>query len=188
MEEASPDVVLLGYVVNDAEPQHTVPTHPDAEHRHVSLWLLERAKEVANRLGSAKDPIFRLGYSRHSLSYADGFREESPKWRRSRAALARMARLCRQRKVPLLVFMLPDFDEHFDESYRPAPIHARVRGWCKELGLPFHDLLERLRGKKHKRYRLREGHPNARGHEAIAGYMAEVLGRAWAGSGSDRGR
>ena len=188
MGEAVPDVVLLGYVVNDAEPQHTVPAHPDEVHRHVSLWLLERAREAVNRLGSAKDPIFRLDYNRHSLDYMAGFRAESPKWRGSRAALGRMARLCRQRKVPLLVFMLPDLDEHFDESYRPATIHAQVRRWCKELGLPFYDLLERLRGEDHKRYRLQQGHPNARGHEAIATYMAEVLGRAWATKGGSRGK
>lgn len=174
---AAPHVVLLGYVVNDAEPQHTVGASPDAEHRYVKLWLLERAKELVNRLGSDRDPIFELGYRRHSLNYLEGFEARSPKWRESRAALARMARLCQDRKVPLLVFLLPDFDEHFDESYGPAPIHAKVKQWGKELGLPVYDLLDRLRGKGHKQYRLEEGHPNEKGHAAIAAFVAEVLNR-----------
>lgn len=173
----APDVVVLGYVVNDAEPQHTMPASPDSEHRYVRLWLLERAKELSNRLGSDRDPIFELGYRRHSLTYLRGFAAHSPKWRESRAALAQMARLCQQKKVPLLVFLLPDFDEHFDESYGPAPIHQKVKQWGKELGVPVYDLLDRLRGEGHKQYRLDEGHPNEKGHAAIAGFVAEVLNK-----------
>ena len=41
--------------------------------------------------------------------------------------LGRMARRCKELEVPLVVVLLPDFDEHFDESYRTAPIHAAVR-------------------------------------------------------------
>ena len=175
--EADPDLVLLGYVVNDAEPQHTVAAPPDLEHRFVKVWLLEKARELVNSLGSGDEPIFQLNYYRHSLDYRRGFAAHSPKWRESRAALARMARLCRARKAPLVVVILPDFDEHFDESYGAALIHARVKQWGAELGLPVYDLLDHLGGKDHKQYRLEEGHPNERGHAVIARYVAQVIRR-----------
>ena len=176
-QKAAPDVVVLGYVVNDAEPQHTVPVSPDALHRFVDLWLLERAKALVNRLGSEEAPIFQPRYHRHSLDYLRGFAAHSPKWRQSKDALGRMARYCRQRKVELLVFILPDLDEHFDESYRPAPIHTKVKQWGKELGVPVYDLLDRLRGKDHRVYKLEGGHPNEKGHAAMAAYVAEVLNK-----------
>jgi len=168
LDQAAPQVVLLGYVVNDAEPQHTVPTSPDLEHRYVRSWLLDRARELINL-----EPRIH----RHSLDYLRGFAEQSPKWRASKAALARMARLCRERKVSLVVVILPDLDEHFDASYRPAPIHAAVKSWGKELGLPVYDLLDRWRGKDHKQYKLAEGHPNEKGHQAIAAFVAEVMNK-----------
>ena len=175
-DQAAPHAVLLAYVVNDAEPQHTVPTSPDVVHRHVGSWLAERARQAVNALGDEARPLFRLRYHRHHTDYLRGFAPTSPKWQASKAALGRMAALCRRHGVPLVVLILPDFDEHFDASYRATPIHRQVKAWCKELGLPVHDLLvQRLKGQDHKLFKLAGGHPNANGHAEIAAQAVEAL-------------
>jgi hypothetical protein len=153
--------VVVGYVVNDAEPQGNVPQPPSITYRYVRSWLWEDARELL--LGRSSRKIVA------SVRYLDGFQPASPKWRDSKAALGRIALTCRKAGVPLLVLVLPDSTEPFDASYPYGTIHREVMAWSRELGVPAFDLMDTFRGRNHADYMVpSDGHPNARAHDLIA--------------------
>jgi hypothetical protein len=95
MPRFQPDQVVLGYVVNDAEPQANAPQPPAITYRYLRSWLWEDARElVARQLPGQSD--WRSPHKLvTSVRYPDGFQPTSPKWRESKAALGRIAHICR---------------------------------------------------------------------------------------------
>lgn len=172
MPKYQPDRVVVGYVVNDAEPQGNVPQPPAVTYRYVQSWLWEDARELLLRPSSHKLAT--------SVRYLDGFQPASPKWRESKAALGRIALSCRRAGAPLLVLVLPDTTEPFDASYPYGSIHGQVLAWSRELGVPAVDLLDTFRGRNHVDYMVpADGHPNARAHDLIAAELRDwIVGSA----------
>jgi lysophospholipase L1-like esterase len=172
----APDVVLVAYAMNDAEPQWTVPPAPRQTYGDARLWALEFAKDRVNATFFPQAPVFRVRLRRHDLDYVAGFRPESGKWRNAKRALAGIADFARARGVPLVVLIVPDFTEDFDASYCCALIHARVSGWARELGAHVVDLLPHFEGTDHEAFWIEgDGHPNARAHRRIAEILVPVL-------------
>lgn len=178
-----PDVVVLGYGMNDAEPQLTVPMPPEERHRFVRSWLLEMIWETTNRVVGSE--VFRPDAYQHATgprAYLAGFDRDSPKWRVSRDAFRRIARLCRSRGMTLLVFVLPDVTEDLGEDYTYLPIHEAVQAWGREESVRVVDLLPVFRGEDRRRLRVPgDGHPNREAHariaRTVANEVAVVLGR-----------
>jgi lysophospholipase L1-like esterase len=173
-----PDVVLLAYVMNDAEPQGTVPWPPARTFRGCPLWIWEDVKEQINARLLGPDHAFPLCKQVHDFDYGKGFLPDSRKWRESRAALAGIAEVCRARGVTLVVAILPDFTNEFDERYRWRSIHETVARWGSELGITTFDLLPSFLRERvpSSRYRVEgDGHPNAAAHRRIGELLADDL-------------
>ncbi|HVN39522.1 MAG TPA: SGNH/GDSL hydrolase family protein [Myxococcota bacterium] len=95
--------------------------------------------------------------------------------------LARLARLAREHELPVVVALLPAFDQPFDH-YRYAALHARMRATASRMpALPWIDLLPDFRGTGVDARRLGvDGlHPNRAG----AALLAEILYRHLAARG-----
>lgn len=165
-----PDAVVLGYVVNDAEPSTAMPVPPEEAYRHSTSWFLTEVAERLNRrvfrrrvLPSAKDD---------PGEYLDGFEEGSVKWRDSREALRQMRDLSAAAGATFTVLMLPDFTQPFDDRYAYRKIHSAVADWCRDLHIPEFDLLNTFRRQDHEAFWVPwDGHPNAEAHR----WMAEIL-------------
>lgn len=170
-----PDIVVLGYVMNDAEPSTALPTPPDETFRHTRSWFLAELAEILNRhvfkrrvLETRKDTV--------STAYLDGFAERSPKWRDSKQAIREMRDRCAAAGIPLVVLILPDFTQDFDDRYGFQKIHDAVASWGRELDVPVFDLLKNFRGEDHQALLVPwDGHPNAEAHRRIAEFLADRI-------------
>ena len=172
-----PDVVVLGYAVNDAEPQATVPVPPQARYRDAVSWMWEDAKSLVNR---ALPPGRRLTLRKlePSTNYADGFQRGSEKWQMSRLALRAMARLCEERHVPFIVLVLPDTTQTFGFGYPDTFVNEAVASWAGEIGVRSVDLRTPLLERDHLDYMVPgDGHPNARAHEEFARVLRDEIVR-----------
>lgn len=171
-----PDMVVVGYAMNDAEPQMNVPQPPGTTYRYAISWAWEDARELVMRRLLGASEWASPNKSGPSFDYARGFEERSRKWRESKAALARIALGCRHAGIPLLVMVLPDFTQQFDAGYPDTIIHRAVTAWGEELGIETADLMPVFRGQDHQLFSLQgDGHPNARAHEVLAGVLRDRI-------------
>ncbi|MDF1666490.1 MAG: GDSL-type esterase/lipase family protein [Planctomycetota bacterium] len=164
-----PKVVILGYVVNDAEPQLNVPSAPAVKFRDQSSWLwYSITRQTERGLGVEKGSLTPKLYE-HSGQYADGFAKDSVKWKESREALKQIAEFCKRKDVPLVVVMFPGFSSSLKDDYPFKKIHDAVGQWTSELKIEFRDQLDLFKGRDYKLLHVPlDGHPNSNTNKEIA--------------------
>jgi lysophospholipase L1-like esterase len=164
-----PDYVVLGFVMNDAEPQNTVPQNPNELYKYASSWMLESLKFfwIQKHFRGSRFLSSRLYY--YNGKYLKGFESDSGKWKEARQALKGIKELCASRHSGFLVVILPDVTENLDDTYRFTPIHNTVMRWAKDLKIDAIDVLPAFRGKNRDDYSVPDdGHPNKKANEIIA--------------------
>jgi lysophospholipase L1-like esterase len=170
-----PDAVVLGYVMNDAEPSTAMPVPPAEIFRHANSWVLAEAADLLNRhtfkrraLPSAKDY--------YAGNYLEGFEAGSVKWRDSREAIRQMRDLSAAAGTSFSIFILPDVTQELDERYTWRTIHEAVSRWGRELNIPTYDLLDAVRGRDHQTLLVPwDGHPNAQAHTELANVLVTKI-------------
>lgn len=177
-DRVRPDVVVLGFVMNDAEPPRSVPCPPDVLYGFSDSWLLEELKAVVNaRFPPSATPFESLLFQRRD--YREQFAPGRPEREACRAALEGIAARCRAADVPLHVFVLPDLSRPTGDGYPFRDIHATVLGWAAELDVPAVDLLDAFAGADHLDWAVPgDLHPNAAAHRVFAAEMARTLAAA----------
>ena len=182
-DQYKPDLVVLGYVMNDAQALVKIPRPPDYTYRHVGSVLFEEAKPMLNWLSRAlvrDEQLFRADkLDDGSNNYRRSFEEDSIAWRLSKNALAGMARFCEAKGADFRVVVIPDFTEPFDSRYSCDYIHQAVRSWGREDGYPVKDLLPGFHNQDSSQMRVKyDGHPNELGHRQIAELVLPGVYRA----------
>ena len=181
-----PDVVVLGYVLNDSEDDTA------AEARRAADWVEER-REAASPSLLDRSALVRLVRTRvratiENRRRVEGFRsmyaDDYPGWVAGRRAIKAIGGMCRERGVPLVVVIFPLFGNPLDERYPFADVHAKVAQAAGEAGAKVVDLLPLYRGLD---WRLLvvdgadDEHPNEIAHriaaQAIARAVDEVVPR-----------
>jgi hypothetical protein len=175
-----PDLVLVGYVLNDSENETS------AEKRRAEEWL-ERRRQVAAPRFWDHSALFRfvrlrieatLENHRRLADYKDLYADGSPGWTASRQALRKMGGLCRERGIPLLVAIFPLFGNPLDERYPFPDIHAKVGQAAREAGAQVVDLLPVYRGLRWDLLVVDgydDEHPNEIAHRIAAGVLVRAL-------------
>jgi hypothetical protein len=173
----APDVVLVGYVLNDSEDAEA------AEARRAVDWsqpkgprgLLDHSalvRLVRGRLWATAENRRRMeGYK---SMYAD----DAPGWIAARKALKTMGALCRERGVPLVVAIFPLFGNPMGDDYPFAEIHAKVSEAASEAGAKVVDLLPAYRGLRSELLvvdGVDDEHPNEIAHRIAAGVILHAL-------------
>ena len=185
-----PDVVVVGYVLNDSEDENA------AEARRAADWIEERehppAPSVLDRSALfrlVRDRVWAtLENRRRVLDFRSMYAESYPGWAAARRALKAMGGTCRERGVPLVVAIFPLFGNPLDDRYPFADIHARVGQVAAESGAMVVDLLPFYRGLD---WRLLvvdgadDEHPNEIAHRIAAQAISRAVERVTADS---RGR
>jgi hypothetical protein len=183
-----PDVVVLGWVLNDSEDEDA------AEARRAADWV-EEAEREPSALGSLLDrsALVRLVRKRvratmenreRIRNYRSMYADDYPGWVVAQKALRTMGGLCRSRGVPLVVAIFPLFGNPLDDRYPFAREHAKVAQAAAEAGAKVADLLPQFRGLRWELLVVdgpRDEHPNEIAHriaaQAIERAIDEVVPR-----------
>jgi len=173
-----PDVVVLGFVLNDSEDASA------AETRRAAEWA-EPKEKPRSVLG--RSALFRLVSARlwataenrrRIAGYRSMYADDAPGWIAARAALRRMGGLCRERGVPFVVVIFPLFGNPLDDRYPFTEIHAKVAQAAGEAGAKVIDLLPAYRGLRWDLLVVNgvdDEHPNEIAHRIAANVILHAL-------------
>lgn len=181
-----PDVVIVAYVLNDAEPtagppDGKPPAAPTGDARasfsRAHIWLKDTSclyrflSPKAGALLGAFNARYAVGRTQEIMH---SFRESSPGWKISRRALSDIATESRNLGAECLVCVFPMMLE-FD-TYPLRDAHQRIVRFCRDNGVYVFDLLPQLDGESASQLTVfLDGHPNARAHEIFAEKIFDYL-------------
>jgi len=182
----SPDYVLVGFAINDFNPnadgmvyQMLLFSNPDIDPEQIDRSLLGRILEKT-RLGYVVYHRLSLlfGPDRSGASYADRFLNGRST---VEVGLELLSKLQREFGFESLIFVVPGLDRSFDE-YRHQAVHDRLAQTLRSFpDLQSIDLLPDLAQREpHARLLATDGfHPNPRGHAMIAELLQREIRKRW---------
>jgi lysophospholipase L1-like esterase len=162
-----PDMVLIAFFINDAEPTP----------REERNWLARQSSLYVFMAsfwdGILRETGFRPPYSDY---YRALYEADKPGWIQCQQAFKDLMATCRQEHIDLKVAIVPEL-HHLDSSYEFPQVHAAIRGLSQEGAAGVIDLLDGLSGQDPPSLWVSPGdpHPNARAHQIIAGQLYEAL-------------
>jgi lysophospholipase L1-like esterase len=129
-KEMKPDVVVLNYFINDAEPQPS---------RQTSIWKEYSYGYVF--LASAIDKLSRqyFGKADWKTYYRGLYRDGGPGWVAAQQAIGQLADYCRDNDIKLLIVSYPELHELRDYPF--PEVTAGVEAVAKAHDVAFLDLL-----------------------------------------------
>jgi lysophospholipase L1-like esterase len=188
-----PDVVVLGYVLNDAEDTQAMA---ERQARYAEEWRQRREEKRRRRIAGPplheRSALFRwvrarveaTGANRRSIEdYVLMYRDDEPGWLAAQRALRDMGEACRSRGVPLVVLVfpklaLPSRGMSLDERYPFAAIHAKIARAAGDAGANVVDLFPAFRGLRWE-VLVADGvddeHPNEIAHRIAARSLVAAL-------------
>ncbi len=183
VDRYEPDMVVLGYVMNDAEPQQSVPQRLSVRYKYVTSWMFAYLKEQINSYIFDGKPVLNTGVVDVLEDYLPAMQKNGPAWVEAREAFADMIALCHKRNIPLIVVIYPDYTQEFDDRYSYQAIHEEVFEWADKSGVRTVDMLPYMRGKDANNYRVKgDGHPNGKAFAEAAQVLAPVIHESLEGS------
>jgi len=176
-----PDLLFLGYVLNDAESAGA------SEQRRAEAWRAEMSPQGPPPSFWRRSVLFSLiadrlratrGNRERVRNYLALYEDDQPGYRAAVQGLADIARLAHAHKVPLIVAVFPLFGNPLDRAYPFEAIHKKLEEVCRPLGLLFVDLLPYYRGLDWKLLVVEGGadeHPNEVAHRIAAEALLRVV-------------
>lgn len=162
----NPDVVVLNYFVNDAEP---VPaSRPPG-------FLQKNCMSCAYFLGRIDTFLRSLSPAKEWTSYYLGLygHGSGPGWLASKASIEKLANFCKAKGIALVVVNLPEM--HDVGNYKFSEITSLVEQAAKENGAPFIDILPYLKNETSSKLWVTVPDPHPNGY--ANGFIAEGLFR-----------
>ncbi len=193
---SQPDLVLVGFTLNDPEPSNKGLARGlrASTNRRLPPGWVEREMYKRSRL-------FRLVWDRLENSrqrrafnayVASMFDRASPHWQACVEALEALRDRLGERGIPLLVAVFPAFDAPFDDHYPYAAQQRQILDTLDGLGIPAADLRPLYEGVETRRLAVTpftDAHPNELAHRIAADFLAELAGDCLAvEAGDDGGR
>lgn len=176
-----PDIVVLGYVLNDSEDSQA------AETRRAQDWSEPRQRE---RHAWQRSALLRLIGSRlfatvenhrRVSGYLSMYAENASGWIAAQDGLRRMAAECRKRNIPFVVVIFPLFGNPLDESYPFTSIHEKVARVATQAGAHVVDLLPYYRGLRWDLLVVNgaeDEHPSEKAHRIAATAIMHAIDQA----------
>jgi lysophospholipase L1-like esterase len=182
LERFKPDLLILGYCLNDPEPtsRHARDLLKRPLHRRVpdaggKGWLYARSALyhfVYDRLENTRQR--RATTSMYRQIFDPGGQD----WQQAVAALAAIRDLAAARSVPLVVVVFPVFDSQMDDRYPYAAMHQQLVRTGRDLGVEMLDMLPDFRGIDGRRLAVEpftDPHPSELAHRIIAQRLFEYV-------------
>jgi lysophospholipase L1-like esterase len=172
-----PDVIVVGYFLNDPEANAVSPLH--LWFQDAPWWERTRIVTLLTRKARA-DEMRKLGGGNF---YRWLHAREGAPWKSAQAALADIASAARAANVPVLVAIFPTWFGYADlGAYPYEDLHAQVASEAEKNGLKALDLLPAFRasGLSVAELKVDDEHPSARGQEIAArAIFAALEERKW---------
>jgi lysophospholipase L1-like esterase len=129
-QNLAPDVVVLNYFINDAEPTPLKKQSVLAEHSYAAVAGL-----------SAFDALSRSYFGKADWReyYSNLYREDSTAWQAAKKAISDLAQRCRERGIKLMIVSYPEL--HVLKGYPFDKVTSAIQGIAAAEGVPFIDLL-----------------------------------------------
>ena len=180
LRELNPDLVLLGFTLNDPEPSDRLVRQSLTEE------LLRREPDDGwSRTLYERSRLFgllweRLENRRQRRAYDSYYHRlyEGPYWDECRQAIAELREATAALGVPLVMVVMPVFDSQFDRRYHYRALHRKIAEVAKELELPVVDLLATYRRVDARRLAVEpftDPHPNELAHRIAADELTDYL-------------
>lgn len=161
-----PDVVVLNYFINDAEP---TPVYRDVP------WLARHFYAYAV-LGGAWDGFKRRmsGADQDYKAYYAGL-YSAPGWERAQAAIAKLAEACRAQGIRLIVSNIPELRAL--KPYAFPDVQKKVEDVAMANGAEYVDLLPAVENEEPASLwvTVPDPHPNAKATKLLGDYLAAYL-------------
>ncbi len=162
-----PDIVVLNYFINDAEPTPTYAPVP---------WYARRFYAYAVS-GGAWDTFKRslLGGPDWQQYYADLYRDRQPGWIKAQENIRRLAAYCRDHKIRLVMTNIPEL--HRLAPYPFAGVNAKLAAIAAGEGIEYVDFLPAVAAEAPESLWVTapDPHPNAKAHALIARRLADYF-------------
>lgn len=188
----SPDILVVGYALNDAEPElfRMDPATQEWERRQReqvvhegvadlpapgSFWSRARILRCLWRINETRDLSRKMTDFYHALYDAD----KNPAWESNRKSLGEILRVCVDRKVHCYVVLFPLIYQ-LNDRYPFREVHARIRAEVAGRGagyIHFIDLFDHFKGRRERDLWVHptDQHPNEIAHAIAAHVLAERI-------------
>ncbi|WP_342734261.1 SGNH/GDSL hydrolase family protein [Bradyrhizobium sp. B117] len=161
-----PDIVVLNYFINDAEP---TPRRT----RNVLLEHFYSAAFIAGRF----DVVMRTYFGKADWQqyYRGLYQENQPGWLVAQSALKELANYCNTRNIKLIVINYPELHEL--SPYPFQDVTSLVASKANALGIPFLDLLPSVENQAPNSLWVTktDAHPNGRAARLYADAIRKFL-------------
>lgn len=147
-DKMKPDLVILGYCLNDAEDWDK-PDQVDilrGKHYYYHFSEPKGFKGYLYRHSALARLIVQrvfntLTYRGHKQYYLDLYRENYSGWKKTKKALMELGEFSRTREIPVVVFIFPISAFGLGDDYPFGIVHEQLSNVMKEAGLYHMDLL-----------------------------------------------
>ena len=161
-----PDIVILNYFINDAEPTP----------RYQNNWLMRHLYSMVYIAGKV-DIVRRTYFGGNDWkSYYEGLYDTNrPSWTRTKLAIHNLAVYCRKNNIDLILVNYPEL--HQLDPYPFAEITKKVEMVATENKIPFVDLLPTIANEDPQSLWVSptEAHPNEKANEVFAKEISSYL-------------
>lgn len=130
-----PDLITLGYFINDAEPTPKPSRGFLIENSYLSALVISR-----------KNLLWPPTTS-YAEYYRGLFAEDRPGWKASQDALGELAAISRETRAPAMMFIIPELHD-LGEGYPFLDIHERLVTVARGKQLPVVDLYPQFKNHK----------------------------------------
>ncbi len=183
-----PNLVLVGYVLNDAQDRNPELRKPKELSRGEKIrrvlkrsslithtWMLLKkvawqTLDVSLRIKTENDDI--------SSDFYSELRNDTDKWRKVIDAFGKISKISQERDIPAVIVIFPIL--HKFDDYPWLHVHSIIIEGAASQGLSVLDLLPTFEGTTDEEVRIGAGdyvHPNAYGHklagDAIYGFLRD---------------
>jgi len=155
----SPDIVVLNYFINDAEP---IPRPT----KNVLMKYSAAYVFFSLRLSSLSRKFF--GGKQWYEYYNDLYDEKSKSWQRTKSSISRLSEYCRLNGINLIIVSYPEL--HQLTPYPFKSVNTKLKNVANRLRVPFVDLVPSLQGEKEENLWVsrQDQHPNSLACKLIA--------------------
>lgn len=173
----NPDIIILGFVMNDAEYSLETPQNPKITYKDNFLWWPEFVKFRLNVLyfNWTGSYWFKDCYRLHNTNYLDAYEKGNKKGDGVRLHLRKIRDFALDNNITFYVVILPDVSKPFYD-YQDAPIHEIIKKWCSLEGIPVLDLFPLFKNTNNVDYMMApDDHPNGKAHRIFAQQIASFI-------------